>query len=201
MQKKSLSTSRKCNGNQMVEGTAALALVLPAFLVMIAVIVECSSFLLVKNGLDEAARTAARNCALAYHWPPYGVAQAPVGTLYSPSAQGDTVAPASTSAVTPVASPPVVGTDPGAVSSSGQPMTANDAFSRVRIANIISSNAQFSAVYIPAAVNDTAAPQYQTGHVVVTATSINGIFPLPDPLNLQKLIPNFKIQASSTYSL
>jgi hypothetical protein len=94
-----------------------------------------------------------------------------------------------------------VGTDPGVVSGSGQPTTPNDAFSRVRVANIITSNTQFSAVYIPASVNNTASPQYQTGHVTVTVASKNGIFPLPDPLNLQAFMKNMKITATSTYSL
>ena len=185
----------------MVEGIAAITLILPAFMIMVAVVIEINSVLLLKATLDDAARSAARGCALAYHWPPVGVSQVPTGTLYSPDAQGDTVAPATTSGTTPTTSPTVLGTSGAAATSSLQPTTANDAWARIRVANMITNNTQFSATYTPASVNNTAQPQYQTGHVTVTVSSKVANFPNPDPLQLKNLIPNYVITSTSTYSL
>lgn len=192
---------RTQTGVNLIEGVASMVLVLPMVLTLIAVVIEVNSFLLIKNVLDDAARVAARNCAMAYHWPAYGVAQAPVGTAYSPDAQGDTVDPPTTAGADPSPSPSVQGTYGGTATSGFQPQTANDAFARVRMANIVTSNTQFTAVYTPASVNDLTNPAYQTGHVTVTVTSQPGIFPTPDPLNLKNLMPTLKISSSSTYSL
>ena len=192
---------RTQTGSNLVEGVASMVLVLPMVLTLVAVVIEVNSFLLIKNVLDDAARVAARNCAMAYHWPAYGVAQAPSGTAYSPDAQGDTVAPPTTAGSDPSASPKVSGTAGGAATSGIQPQSANDAFARVRMTNIVTSNAQFSAIYTPASVNDLSNPAFQTGHVTVTVSSKPGVFPTPDVLNLKNLMPTLVITSSSTYSL
>lgn len=195
-------TSRKVRssrGSAIADFAAAMCIIIPLTLTLIGAIVEVHSFILVKVSLDDAARVAARNCAMAYHWPPYNLRQTVTGTAYSPDAQGDTVAPPTTSGSLPASSPAVIGTSGGLTV--GQPQCANDAFGRVRVGNIVIKNSQFSAVYTPASVNDTSNPQNQIGHVTVTVTSLPGMGPMPDPLGLRKMAPNFTLTSSSTYSL
>lgn len=191
---------RNANGSIIAEGAASTLMIIPFVMVLIAVIVEMASLVLIKQAVTEAARVAARNCALAYHWPPYGTNSQPTGASGSPDAQGDKVAPPMTSAAAPVAVT-VNGTSGGARTSNAQPVTANYAFSRVRYTSIVTDNAQFKAVYTPASVNASAQPENQLGHVTVTVTSNPDISPLPDPLKLGQIFPGLRLMSSSTYSL
>lgn len=191
---------RNEQGSVIAESAASLTIIVPYFVLMIMVAVEIMSFAMLKNTLNESARLAARNCAMAYHWPPYGSSQVPVGTANSPDAQGDTVAPPTTSAGEGTPSPAISGTD-GSSSTSGQPRTANEAFSRIRVNGVVTANSQFKAVYKPASVNSSSSPQYQIGHVTVTVTTRGVSFPSLDPLNLRAIFPNLTVSSSATYSL
>lgn len=191
---------RNAKGAIIAEGAASTLMIIPFVMVLIAVIIEMASLVLIKQAVTEAARVAARNCALAYHWPPYGSTSQPTGASGSPDAQGDKVAPPMTSASAPTGVN-VTGTSGASRTSSAQPITANDAFARVRYTSIVTNNTQFKAVYTPASVNASAQPENQIGHVTVTVTSNPGIFPLPDPLKLGQMFPNLRLTSSSTYSL
>lgn len=199
--RRSIDVRRSASGSALTDFAAALAVLFPLCILLVAAVVEVHSFVLIKLTLDDASRLAARNCAMAYHWPPYGYRQTITGTPGSADAQGDTVAPPTTSASAPTPSGPVLGSDSGSSNVVGQPHCANDAWKRIRVANIVTSNTQFSAVYYPASVNANENPQYQIGHVTVTVSSATGLGAMPDPLGLRKVMPNFKIQSTSTYSL
>jgi hypothetical protein len=134
---------------------------------------------------------------MAYHYPPYGSGAVATGTVGSPNAQGQTVAP-STGSTTTTSTVTVVGTTSGGSVYAGQPKSPNDAWARIRLGSIIVSNAQFTAVYTPASVNSTA---NQNGTVTVTVKSVNGIFGDGDPLHFKALLPNGTISSSATYNL
>lgn len=192
---------RRNSGSALTDFAAAMAVLIPLSILMVSAVVEVHTFILIKLTLDDAARIGARNCAMAYHWPPYGNRQAISGTPGSPDAQGDTVAPPTTSASAPIPSQKVTGTDGGSGNTVGQPRCANDAWKRIRVSNIVNSNTQFSAIYYPASVNSTENPQHQIGHVTVTVSSLPGLGAMPDPLGLRKAMPTMKIESSSTFSL
>ncbi|MBS1955785.1 MAG: hypothetical protein JST89_16495 [Cyanobacteria bacterium SZAS-4] len=190
MKANSYQRSRK-RGLAIVEFAASLSVIFPLALLMIYIVFEACQFVFITNCLSEAARAAARGCAVAYGAPSSG-------TSGSADAQGPAVAPSQPSAVYSNPSTIVVeGTNSGAASN--PPKSPNDAFTQIRIKNVVSDNSQFSAAYTPPAPNNQD-PTYSIGRVTVTVT-YKGTFPNPDPLNLVSRLSNLKLTESCSYPL
>lgn len=79
------------------------------------------------------------------------------------------------------------------------PASPNQAFSAVRIGDIVQTNSQFTAYYTPPAVNNQD-PSLSIGRVNVVVT-YTGNFPKPDLLGLSALMPKVTLQRSCTYPL
>lgn len=188
---KSKSHNRNTNGLAIVELAAGLSVVFPLSLLMIYIVFEACQYIFITNCLAEAARSAARGCAVAY-----GAGSS--GSAGSADAQGPAVAPSQPGAVYSSPSTIVVqGTTGG--SAVNPPRSANDAFGLVRIKNVVSNNSQFSASYTPPAPNNQD-PTQSIGRVTVTVTYA-GSFPNPDPLRLVSRFTNFKLAQTCSYPL
>jgi len=184
-------SSSRHRGTALAETTAAMTVLLPIVFVLIYAIWEGCFYLFIVNSLAEAARTAARGCAIAY-----GAAAS--GTVGTANSQGPNVAPAQPSAVYTA---PTTYTIQGTTGVAGQmpPISPNQAFGCIRVGDIVTSNTQFVAIYTPPAINNQD-PSYAIGRVTVTVT-YTGPFPKPDPLGLGSLLSTFTIQQAYSYTL
>lgn len=194
---------RSTKGQVLAEGVASIVFVLPLVILMCFFCWEVNQYLFVQNMLDAAARNGARGCLLAYNWPQ-------AGDNVTPSyPQGQTIDPPE-SGTTYTSSQPVQYKGTGGTSStpgpaSTQPTQPNEAWSRIRLGNIVTSNSQFTAYYVAPLSNNTtgqgnsnSSSVFQQGSVKVTVQAPKGVWPSPDPLGFGK---NVTIQSSYTYPL
>ncbi len=196
-----INSYRNFKGQAISEGAAAIVFIIPLVLLMIYFAWETNQYLFIQNMLNEAARNGARGCLLAYNWPPVSVIAMPVypqGNQIDPPETGS-----SYSSPQPVIYPGNGGTsNPGP--STTQPTQPNEAWSRIRIANIVTSNKQFTASYVAPLSgssntnNNDPNAALIPGSVTVTVKATKGIWPAPDPLGFGK---NITLQASYTYPL
>ncbi len=193
---------RNFKGQALSEGAAAIVFIIPLVLLMVYFAWETNQYLFIQNMLNEAARNGARGCLLAYNWPPVQVTTIPTYP------QGNTIDPPEAGS-SYSSTQPVVYPGNGSASNPGpsttQPTQPNEAWSRIRIANIVTSNKQFTASYVaPLSGNSNSRNSNDPnaalipGSVTVTVQAPNGIWPSPDPLGFGKHIT---LQASYTYPL
>ena len=174
----------------MVEAVAAMTFLVPMIAVMLYAIWQASSYMFIISTLSEAARQAARNCAIAYGAPPSGS----VGTANS---GGSNVAQPQPDAV--FTNPATIVITGSAATANEQPVTPNEVFSSIRIAGVIDDNSQFTAYYTAPAPNNQD-PGYATGTVKVVV-KYKGTFPSPDVLGLAPLTKKYAIEQAYTYPL
>lgn len=180
---------RDC-GVAITELAAACAYLIPLIFLLLYAVWEASLYFYIKTALTECARVAARNCAIAYG------ADAN-GSFASPDSRGSNVAPPQPSAVF---SNPTSIVIQGSSSDPTTPATSpNQVFTNIRMANVVTSNSQFTATYTAPAPNNQD-PAYAIGRVTVVVT-YNGSFPSPDPLGLASRFPQTKPTATATYAL
>jgi hypothetical protein len=184
-------TNNRQKGYAIAEAAAAACVLVPVTLMVLYAVWQTSIYLYIMSSLNEAARTAARRCAIAYGVPAAG----PIGSADS---QGPNVAPPQEQAVYSAPTTTVI-QGSGSADIESTPLTPNQAFSMVRVAAVLSDNSQFTAYYTPPAVNNQN-PAYATGTVKVVAT-YNGKLPEPDVLGLQNALSMIKINATCTYPL
>jgi hypothetical protein len=183
--------SRRHKGTAIAEMAASITVLLPIVFLLIYAVWQACFYLFIVNSLAEAARQAARGCAIAYG----ANASGPIGTADS---QGPNAAPAQPSAVyTSPATYTIQGTS--GASGATPPSTPDQAFGNIRVGDLVTDNSQFVATYTPPAPNNQD-PSYAIGRVNVMVT-YNGPFPSPDPLGLGSMLSTFTVQEAYSYTL
>lgn len=190
MKNRSNALNKRNKGYALTELAASIAVFLPLTVILLYTVWQIAQYVFILNSLSEAARSAARYCAIAYGAPSAGA----TGTGDS---QGPNAAPPQPTAVyTNPATTMIVGSGGDTLM---PPASPNQAFSAVRIGDIVQSNSQFTAYYTPPAVNNQD-PSLAIGRVNVVVT-YTGNFPKPDLLGLSALMPKITLQRSCTYPL
>jgi hypothetical protein len=184
-------SNRHHQGSATVEMAAAIAVLLPIVFLLIYAVWQACFYLFIVNTLAEAARQAARGCAIAYG----ANAGGPIGTADS---QGPNAAPAQPSAVYTVPTTFSLQGTSGVVGASPA-TTPNQVFGNIRVGDLVTDNSQFIATYTPPAPNNQD-PSYAIGRVNVRVT-YNGPFPRPDPLGLGTMLSTFTVQQAYSYTL
>jgi len=177
-------------GYAIAETTAAMAIFIPLICLMVYAVWQATMYIFIVTTMAEAARTAARSCAIAYGAPA-------AGPLSTADSQGPNVALPQPDAVFVNPTTTVItGADSTGVA---QPYSPNEVFGSIRMPGVVDHSSQFTAYYTSPAPNNQD-PGYSTGNVKVVV-KYNGTFPSPDVLGLQAVTKSIKMESAFTYPL